>query len=222
MQFKTGVFLDFSHSWWVTGLNIPVKMRCGKSFWREIVHLICAPVLTEGQAAYLKVRIEEYIDNRTRLFPSAPLKPKHHYLCHYPPLIIHFGPLIQLWTLRFESKHTFFKQCARKLHKFKNFCKTLAERPQLLQAYLSAGNLFPPLVQVEKGTDFHIEDYNDRIRASVASCPFQSQTAVACNYVTVKGTDLRRGMYILRENSDKGFLLQTIMLVIAGYVVITK
>ena len=74
--------------------------------------------------------------------------------------------------------------------------------------------MFPPLVQVEKETDFHIEDYNDRIRASVASCPFQSRSAVACNYVTVKGTDYRRGMYILLENSDQGLLMGEIMLVI--------
>ena len=67
----------------------------------------CALVITEGQVAYLKVLIE-YIDNRTRLFPIAPLRPKHHYLCHYPSLIIHFGPLIRLWTLLFESKHFFF------------------------------------------------------------------------------------------------------------------
>ena len=80
---------------------------------------------------------------------------------------------------------------------------------------LFPGNLFPPLVQAEKGTDFHVDDYNDRIRASVASCPFQSQSAVACNYVTVKGTDYRRGMYILLENSDEGLLMGKIMLVIA-------
>lgn len=103
-----------------------IKGPCENEVWqiiwqlREIVELICAPVITEGQVAYLKVLIEEYIDNRTRLFPNAPLRPKHHYLCHYPSLIIHFGPLIRLWTLRFESKHTFFKQCA-----IKNLCKTL-------------------------------------------------------------------------------------------------
>lgn len=68
------------------------------------------------QIAYLK-----------ELFPHHPLKPKHHYLCHYPELILLFVPLVSLWTLGFESKYTFFKQCARKLHNFKNLCATLAE-----------------------------------------------------------------------------------------------
>ncbi|KAK2827458.1 hypothetical protein Q7C36_018384 [Tachysurus vachellii] len=87
---------------------------------REIVELVCAPAITTGQVAYLKVLIEEYVCSRQRLFPSGRVKPKHRYLCHYPQLIFQFGPLICLWTLCFESKHTFFKQCARKLHNFKN------------------------------------------------------------------------------------------------------
>lgn len=113
---------------------------------REIVVHVCSPSITPDQVAYLGVLIEEYIQSRVELFPEFCLKPKHHYLCYYPELIIQFGTLIRLWTLRFESKHTYFKQCARKLHNFKILCATLAERHQLLQAYLSAGTLFPPVV----------------------------------------------------------------------------
>uniref|UniRef100_A0A8C2BC44 Uncharacterized protein n=1 Tax=Cyprinus carpio TaxID=7962 RepID=A0A8C2BC44_CYPCA len=103
--------------------------------------MVTAPKIHANQVAYLKALIEQYIDSRFSLFPTIPLKPKHHFLLHYPELILHFGPLIRLWTLRFESKHTFFKQCARKLHNFKNLNSTLAERHQLLQAYLQAGNM---------------------------------------------------------------------------------
>ncbi|KAK0144953.1 hypothetical protein N1851_016149 [Merluccius polli] len=183
--------------------GIKIKDPCDNEVWqlilqlREIVELVCAPAITAGQVAYLKVIIEEYLYFRKKLIPDHALKPKHHYLCHYPELIGHFGPLIRLWTLRFESKHTFFKQCARKLHNFRNLCKTLAERHQLLQAYLSAGNLFPPPVQIEKGTEFYMCDYNDKIRASVASCEFESQSAVACNSVKVKGTVYKKGMFVL-------------------------
>lgn len=76
-----------------------IKAPCDNEVWqlilqlREIVELICAPVITEGQVAYLKVITEEYICNRKRLFLNDPLRTKHHYLGHYPDLIIHFGPL---------------------------------------------------------------------------------------------------------------------------------
>ena len=95
-----------------------IKNPCENGVWklilllREIVAYDCAPAITADQIAYLNVLIEEYIQSRVELFPDHPLKPKHHYLCHYPELILQFGPLIRLWTLRFESKYTFFKQCA--------------------------------------------------------------------------------------------------------------
>lgn len=130
---------------------------------RQIVELICAPAISKGQVAYLNVLVEEYIFSRRDTFPNQPLKPKHHYVLHYPDLIICFGPLIRLWTLRFESKHTYFKQCAQKLHNFKNLCSTLRERHQLLQAYLSSGAVFPQSLVVERSTNFYIDDYNEKI-----------------------------------------------------------
>lgn len=133
---------------------------------REIVELVCAPTISTGQVAYLRVLINEYLHSRMQTFGDHPLKPKHHYLNHYPELIVHFGPLIRVWTLRFESKHTYWARSARRLHNFKNLCGSLAERHQLLQSFLSAGTLFPPSVVVEKGTEFIVGDYNDKIRQS--------------------------------------------------------
>lgn len=63
-----------------------------------------------AKIAYLRVLIDEYLLCRIQTFPDNSLKPKHLYISHYPELIIQFGPLIRLWTLRFESKHTYFKQ----------------------------------------------------------------------------------------------------------------
>lgn len=74
---------------------------------RTITEIICAPKLSVEQVTYLQVIIDEYIEIRSQLFPDT-LKPKHHFLCHYPSLIFQFGPLIRLWTLRFESKHGYF------------------------------------------------------------------------------------------------------------------
>lgn len=68
----------------------------------------------------------------------------------------------------------YFKQCLRKLRNFKNPCSTLAERHQLLQAFLSAGTFFPPAVSVERGTQFFSDDYNDVIREAVAHHNFES------------------------------------------------
>ncbi len=86
--------------------------------------------------------------------------------------------------MRFESKHTYFKQCARKLHNFKNLCVTLADRHQLLQAYLSAGNLFQLSVQVEKGSEFYSDDYKE----SIDHFDFQPGNTLVATEITLKGT----------------------------------
>jgi len=52
---------------------------------------------------YLKYLISEHHDMYLSLFNS--LKPKHHFLLHYPNIILKTGPLIYLSCMRFEAKH---------------------------------------------------------------------------------------------------------------------
>lgn len=89
---------------------------------RDIVDMVCAQKISLSQVAYLEIIIQEYLDSRKCLFPESTLKPKQHYMRHYPSLILKFGPLIKLWTMRFESKHSYFKRCARHLKNLKNIC----------------------------------------------------------------------------------------------------
>ena len=71
---------------------------------RLITEIICAPRISAEQITYLKVIIDDYLELRSHLFSDI-LKLK------YPSLIIQFGPLIRLGTLRFESKHSYFQKC---------------------------------------------------------------------------------------------------------------
>ena len=73
----------------------------------EIVEIICAPEIHTSCVVYLDKIICEYLSLRIKLFSTDPLRPKHHYVRHYFSLIFEFGPLIKVWTMRFESKHTF-------------------------------------------------------------------------------------------------------------------
>jgi hypothetical protein len=98
---------------------------------REITELICAPRISVIQICYLNRLILLYIEDRLRLFPTVPLRPKHHYLLHYPGLIMNFGPLIRVWTARMESKHTVFKRYACSAKNFINITKSLSDFHQL-------------------------------------------------------------------------------------------
>lgn len=70
------------------------------------------------------------------------MKPKFHYLIHYPQMLLQFGPLINTWTLRFEGKHNYFKEISKTTKKRKNLCKTLAQRHEMMQASLRGRSSF--------------------------------------------------------------------------------
>jgi hypothetical protein len=101
-----------------------------------------APCISLGQVAEMKVLIEDYVERRRCLFPGVHIRPKHHYLTHYAQLTLQFGPLVRLWTMRFEAKHQYFKRCIRSSKNFLNVTSLLANRHQLYQAYLSSCDRF--------------------------------------------------------------------------------
>ena len=58
---------------------------------------------------------------------------KFHYLVHYHRLLDEFGPLRNLWCMRFEAKHQYFKRFAAMMRNFRNVALSLATRHQYLQ-----------------------------------------------------------------------------------------
>lgn len=119
---------------------------------KVIVDMICAQKIYVPQIAYADILIQEYLESRRALFPENNLKPKHHYLHHYPALILKFDPFMRLWT---KSKHGYFKRRARNLKNFKSLCLTLSEVYQILQAYLSAGSMGQAVLKVKGGSPFY-------------------------------------------------------------------
>lgn len=76
---------------------------------KEIVELVVAPMHTDESIAYLELKKNsEHRQKYQELFPDVKMFRKHNFLEHYPCLIRMFGPLVALWTMRFEAKHVFF------------------------------------------------------------------------------------------------------------------
>uniref|UniRef100_A0A8C6SIW7 Zgc:113210 n=1 Tax=Neogobius melanostomus TaxID=47308 RepID=A0A8C6SIW7_9GOBI len=130
------------------------------------------------------------------MFPDYTLKPKPHYLLHYPGLILKFGPLIRLWTLRFESKHC-NSRTARKLHNFIHLSKTLAERHQLLQSYLGQGHLFPPHIQIAgEANEIDVQSYNRDLQMVLKTSDVEKLKTSELSAVTYKGIKYTKGLVV--------------------------
>ena len=170
---------------------------------RETVELICAPKLSVAQVWYLNRLIRQYVEDRHQLFPSVPLRPKHHYLLHYPWLIQMFGPLIGVWTMRMESKHSFFKRCARSCRNFINITKSLSETHQLNQAYLSSGARVCRNVELGcDSCDFDSDLLSSGIVSAVKTCRKLQSPLCCSSSVTVKGTKYSKGSFVVLNCID--------------------
>ncbi|XP_027132715.1 uncharacterized protein LOC113745374, partial [Larimichthys crocea] len=102
---------------------------------KDIVELVVAPVHSAESVGYLECKISEHRKLYLEVFPGQNLLPKHHFLEHYPEMIKCFGPLVALWTMRFEAKHSFFKQIVRHTKNFRNITLSLAKKHQLMVSY---------------------------------------------------------------------------------------
>ena len=85
----------------------------------ECMYIIFSPTATTGKAVYLKQLIKDQHMLFLELFPERHLKPKHHFLTHYPSAIRLLGPLIHLWVMRFEAFHNFSRRLSHIVATFK-------------------------------------------------------------------------------------------------------
>jgi hypothetical protein len=74
--------------------------------------------------------IEEFLSHFKILYPEKRITPKFHFLLHYPHEFWRRGPLIAFWCMRYEAKHSYFKQLARAIGNWINLPLTLANRHQ--------------------------------------------------------------------------------------------
>ncbi|XP_047140189.1 uncharacterized protein LOC124805826 isoform X1 [Hydra vulgaris] len=96
----------------------------------NLVDILLAPKFTYGMITLLRDLIEEHLQSFKELFPDLKLRPKQHFLVHYPTIIFQSGPLIGMSCLRYELKNSFFKRSAHIVCNFTNICYTLAYRHQ--------------------------------------------------------------------------------------------
>jgi len=166
----------------------------------EIVDIVLAPAIHKSFLGYLHDIILEYLDLRKECFPNVPLRPKHHYLTHYPFLIHLYGPLKKVWTMRFESKHQFFKRSVKSSRNFINVLKSLTERHELFQCYLRSGARDRCMILTSSSSEFNPTMYSAQIQCALAMCGLPQQIE-ECSSVTVKGTLYQKGNIVALQQT---------------------
>lgn len=169
---------------------------------RQVSGIILGFRISVAQIAILRNRLFEYIEYRQKLFPNISLKPKHHFILHYPLLIKMFGPLRHLWTLCFESKHSYFKNVVRHSPNFKNMLLSLANKHQLLEnLHNLSESLYNDAVIVSDAQVCNNDDFSEEIKKCISLCPFENPKFIA-KLITFRGTIYSSGMMVCFNELD--------------------
>lgn len=204
-------------------LFVGQSVPCEEPAWhiltdlKDIVDLVVSPVHTEDSIAYLGFKISEHRIKFQEVFPDVNLKPKHHYLEHYPYLIRKFGPLVALWTMRFEAKHSFFKRVARNIRCFKNVLLSLSQRHQYQIAYhLHAISFAKPPLEVTDVSTVHIDVLNKDISNALRQKSPDMDNVCLAKSVAYNGLIYKCGMILIHGSlgglPEFGEIIQMVIL----------
>lgn len=97
---------------------------------RKIIEIVTLKSIQPEHTILLTTLITEHHQLYLKLF-NINLKPKHHYLLHYPYIMRKVGQVSHLWSMRYESKYRESKSTANSINSRKNICYTLGIKHQL-------------------------------------------------------------------------------------------
>lgn len=140
----------------IIGDLIPIKneMWSFLILLREILSIVFADEIHPNYPILLKYLIEQHHILYIKFFGA--LKPKHHLMVHYPRIMELIGPLRSISSLRFESKHQFFKKVGMNTNCRKNLLLTLAIKHQLHFANMIV-NYAPVFTFIKEGPSEVVE-----------------------------------------------------------------
>ena len=180
---------------------------------REIVELVCAPKISMPQILYLNRLVTMYVEDRLQLFPESVLRPKHHYLLHYGWLITVYGPLIHVWTMRMECKHTYFKRCVRSTHNFINVTKTLSETHQLNQAYMSRGLMLNDTIELgQDSVAYDTTLFAEAVISAISVCLNLQHPLQCSSRLIAKGTEYKKDAFVILRCIESSLVFGKIIL----------
>lgn len=171
---------------------------------KDVVELAVAPRHTEETLHFLDYKIAEHRQLLLSTFPDFHLRPKHHFLEHYPQLVRKFGPLCDVWTMHFEGKHKFFEKAIRNVQNFKNIAMTLATKHQKAVSYhLDCSSFFRPSVEMTKVTPVLLASFPLNVQRVIVQNITKPESVLNASSVCVDGIKYHPGM-ILSTGSCSG------------------
>ena len=126
----------------------------------QLTDRLCVLEFSNSGLVYLDQFLLSIFSKYMLIFPDVIIKPKAHFIQHYPQIISRFGPLVK--TLRFESKHSFFKSALASNKNRKNIFQSMVKKHQFWMYLHYSTMLENETISQGIGiTEVPIESFND-------------------------------------------------------------
>ena len=173
----------------------------------KICQIALSPVHSHDTVPYLRVLIEEKLQLLKELYPGSTMKPKMHYMVHYPSQIERHGPLVHSWTMRHEAKLSFIKRSSRRGN-FENIQKTVVKHHQLWLCYQleCEGHVLCPEPQLSpREKCFSLSVESDTVRSQILAIAPSLQPSCTLKHhqwLKIRSLVYKIGTFILLHRDD--------------------
>lgn len=116
---------------------------------KQLWDVLLLPRITNQTSQILNLLIEKHHRMFLDLF-SIPLRPKQHFMIHYPGIMETVGPLIHFWAMRGEAKHKTLKNISKSTTSRKDIGYTIAYRYLLCNANMRSKKKFISNIELGK------------------------------------------------------------------------
>lgn len=193
-------------------MQLPVQKHPGFLLLLHLCHLtnlVFSPSFSSGMLVYLADVIADHLSMFKNLFPDIPLKPKHHFLVHYPTIIRLNGPTMVYSCLRYELKNSFFKRSSHIVCNFRNITLTLATRHQYNSFYdRLCGKMCRDFLFINHCENIFVHSlHGSRALCHSLNCTPDDMLVVSQS-VSYRGKNLKRHCIIVVRDDTGCYLLQ--------------
>lgn len=176
------------------------------SIWKPIETLLqILQIVFSTRRSYddvdtLKNLVRDHLNSIKNIFAEH-LRPKHHFLTHYPRIITAMGPIINFWVMRMEAKHQYFKHIAHETKNFINLKKTMANKHQ--EFVFHNGYTYKDEVLRSKTTSHltscnNFDLYENALKAALAEEVIEN--AISFKWIKINGIKYKSG-HLIRFDS---------------------
>ena len=159
-------------------------------YLRQIIGIVTSSRIVLADIYALK----SFVKRLNKLFIDlvGPLKPKFHFMVHYPRLLLENGPCIQYWSMRYESRHRQLKSNAVCSSCNINLLVTITKKQLLKMCHM-----FTTFAS-ENPIKLSCAVKNDIVNSSQF---FGEAKAVYYNSIDIYGTLYKNSMFIVTDMS---------------------